>query len=1258
MNLPLAVLGTSAGLLAFLLGQLRKRNRELLRTSTLLTRTGDLQAFVAHVNQAAALLDDEAAFLDTACTLAIREGKLALAIIGRPSDPDGRFVFPAAAGETRYLEGLEISARPDVPEGQGTAGRAWREDQAFFNTDFQVDFLAPWRARAVALGLMASATLPIHRGGKTWAILLLYRGDDIAFDPPMQRLLRQVADDIGHGLDHIARNRQLKNAQGVYQALVAAGDSLLQSTTEAAMIARLCQSLIDGTEFSAVWLARPDDRGVFRALGRSGERMADREFIDGLCITTENPDMAVAAAWRTQAVAIGEIDAPARSESDGTAPAPRQSAAILAAPVRRAGTIWGVLALIGKRAELFDAVTRSACERVAALLGHGLDELDRKADLQTLQDTESRRARTDPLTDLPNRLALGEYLPTALARAERRQTIVAVGMLDIDDFKPVNDHFGHAAGDVLLQKLAQALRARVRQTSFLARLGGDEFVIVFEDLEPDQVLGQLETALNRLHAAVEAPFDLGNGHSAQVGMTMGVALYPHDAAEADTLLRMADAAMYACKVRKLDRIRWWCLDTAGTSSTQERSRELILDVFGRESSVLLASLDAEVFDPVARGFAAAFYEELSQDPDQAPILRCLTEEELQRLKRAQAEHLLFLLQPDTTRQAIEDKARGLGRIHALVGVASASMERAFAQYEALLRGQLEASLISSRERYLIMRVATARLRLDVQIQLLAMDQTLAHYFAILKDPIKANARWVDALPITLDTLSDLPGIRHAMVFRPDETGTLRIETGTGADFPLLWDALHDPDLSPDLNVGLGLERGPMSMAWFTREVQVVDACLLDPRLANWHAMARRFHWRSAATIPIAGTNDTDSVLVLFGEYTHQFSSGWARSWLELLRNRLATLFSTTARGHRPIDRQRVRALRDLLYGRGLNMWVQPIVDLQTGAVPRVEALARLHDPNGGVFSPEKFLPAFGEQEIHALFRHGMHQALDLAHGWREAGLEVDISVNLPPVTLSHPDCVFWVAEALRSAQIAPRHLTLEILESAELDHARSGEAMQAIDALGVRLALDDLGSGYNSLARLASLPIDTVKIDQALIRELPRDPIKTVRLLATLIHVGREFVRKTVVEGLEDEGFVEVARLLGARHGQGFALARPMPAEEFPAWIRSHSATAGGTALRTWPGALAYHWVAGHDRVRAQQTRKDFATCPLSEFLRTQGVETPEVLHWHETAHIGATSPERKEASEALLRWLGQQVSLAYVPQTPSAPRGERDGRQ
>lgn len=157
-------------------------------------------------------------------------------------------------------------------------------------------------------------------------------------------------------------------------------------------------------------------------------------------------------------------------------------------------------------------------------------------------------ARHDPLTDLPNRGILLDRLTHALDLARRRDSRVALLFVDLDGFKPVNDRFGHAAGDAVLVELAHRLRSCVREVDTVARLGGDEFAILFEDAEPLAVAQAWERALDAVEKGV-----LVGGHLVPVSASAGIA-YGGSGDDAEGLLRKADLAMYEAKARGKARV--------------------------------------------------------------------------------------------------------------------------------------------------------------------------------------------------------------------------------------------------------------------------------------------------------------------------------------------------------------------------------------------------------------------------------------------------------------------------------------------------------------------------------------------------------------------------------------------------------------------------------------------------------------------------------------------------------------------------------
>jgi diguanylate cyclase (GGDEF)-like protein/PAS domain S-box-containing protein len=164
-------------------------------------------------------------------------------------------------------------------------------------------------------------------------------------------------------------------------------------------------------------------------------------------------------------------------------------------------------------------------------------------DRRNYQEQLERQANHDLLTGLPNRNLLADRLSQAISRAVRSQNYLAVVFIDLDNFKFINDTLGHVAGDALLVEVSQRLQASIRGSDTVARQGGDEFVLLLN--EHDQV-DSIISLLERVMQVVARPIQLMGGEY-QVGASLGVALYPQDGRDPESLLKHADVAMYAAK---------------------------------------------------------------------------------------------------------------------------------------------------------------------------------------------------------------------------------------------------------------------------------------------------------------------------------------------------------------------------------------------------------------------------------------------------------------------------------------------------------------------------------------------------------------------------------------------------------------------------------------------------------------------------------------------------------------------------------------
>lgn len=165
----------------------------------------------------------------------------------------------------------------------------------------------------------------------------------------------------------------------------------------------------------------------------------------------------------------------------------------------------------------------------------------------------------DALTGVPNRRLLSDRMSQALARARRSGLFLAVCYLDLDGFKPINDTYGHKAGDELLVEIAQRLQGELRDTDTLARVGGDEFVLLLAELP---FANTAEEILQRVLAALNRPIEIGDA-SVSVSASIGVALYPPHGQDADLLLQHADQAMYQAKNSGKNRCAFFDSSLAG-----------------------------------------------------------------------------------------------------------------------------------------------------------------------------------------------------------------------------------------------------------------------------------------------------------------------------------------------------------------------------------------------------------------------------------------------------------------------------------------------------------------------------------------------------------------------------------------------------------------------------------------------------------------------------------------------------------------------
>ncbi len=383
------------------------------------------------------------------------------------------------------------------------------------------------------------------------------------------------------------------------------------------------------------------------------------------------------------------------------------------------------------------------------------------------------------------------------------------------------------------------------------------------------------------------------------------------------------------------------------------------------------------------------------------------------------------------------------------------------------------------------------------------------------------------------------GERLRVALRPGDA-VARVDSGNdlaarlgGDEFVVVLDGVRDPQAAAAIAERL-LEEMAQPYTVFDHPVQS-SASIGIVVVADGAAQAADAH---------ALLRDADTAM-------YEAKRGGRGRWVLFERSMHERLLRTMALEH---------DLRRALRGDELFVAYQPVVDLASGRVSGVEALARWRHPERGLVPPLEFVPLAEECGlIDDLGRLVLATACRQFVAWqRTLGVHAPrlLAVNLSRAQLDNAALADEVSQLLRQAGMAAQQLQLEVTESLAAQDERAQAALRELKSRGVRLALDDFGTGYSSLACLHQLPIDTVKVDRSFVSHAETVEYHRVLIEAT-VRVAHTLGMTTVAEGIETEGQAALMAALDCEHGQGWLYGRPMSADELERWLAPATAADG-----------------------------------------------------------------------------------------------------
>ncbi|HKU08498.1 MAG TPA: GAF domain-containing protein [Bradyrhizobium sp.] len=528
---------------------------EKARTEEQKERLARMLAALSATNEALVRASSRAELFELVCEAAAQGGKFTSTKIALVRPGSDFMEFAAAAGPTAAgARTARMSINPDHPEGRGLSGEAYRTGKPCIANDYLANAnTKAFHDRAREDGAQSGASFPLIVDGRVVGVMLFVSSEKDTFTPEFVELLERLTNNVSFALknfdraDEKARTEEQKERLArMLAALSDTNEAIVRAKSPAELFRFVCEAAAQGGRFTStsIALTRPGS-DWFEVVAVAGPT-SDKAW--QMRISTD-PGLPEGRGLSGRAFRAGKACIANDYMAERDAPIFQTAARLQGAqsgasfPLFNGGEVVGVMLFVSIDKDTFTPEFVELLERLTANISFALENFSRADEKRKADERIEYLASHDSLTGLPNREMFNGLLRHSIETAQRYARKFSLLFIDLDRFKVINDSLGHEAGDMLLVEVSHRLRGTLRASDVVARLGGDEFVVILEETGDRS---HIERVAGELLSALSQPLQL-SGHECHTTASIGIALYPSDGVDAQTLTKNADMAMYLAK---------------------------------------------------------------------------------------------------------------------------------------------------------------------------------------------------------------------------------------------------------------------------------------------------------------------------------------------------------------------------------------------------------------------------------------------------------------------------------------------------------------------------------------------------------------------------------------------------------------------------------------------------------------------------------------------------------------------------------------